>query len=134
MGLSVLNNNLCEGVAICQQHLSLIHNMQMVQAVHFYFLQVKSGTIFDNILITDDPDYAEKFGKETWGKTKDAEKKMKESQEEEERKSREEEEKKKKDEEPSKEDDDDDDEEPDEDTEDADVPDKDELQTVTIIS
>ncbi|BFZ17017.1 hypothetical protein BsWGS_20056 [Bradybaena similaris] len=97
-------------------------------AIGFDLWQVKSGTIFDNILITDDPDYAEKFGKETWGKTKDAEKKMKESQEEEERKSREEEEKKKKDEEPSKEDDDDDDDdEPDEDTEDADVPDKDEL-------
>ena len=41
-------------------------------------LQVKSGTIFDNILITDDEAYAEEFGNETWGKTKDPEKKMKE--------------------------------------------------------
>jgi len=36
--------------------------------------QVKSGTLFDNILITDDPEYAEKFAEETWGKHKDAEK------------------------------------------------------------
>lgn len=84
-------------------------------------LQVKSGTIFDNFLITDDPKLAEEVGKETWGKTKvrpslcysgftktrtclfhswrplcgpqDAEKKMKEGQEEEERKKREEEDK-----------------------------------------
>ncbi|CAN6280702.1 unnamed protein product [Urochloa humidicola] len=36
--------------------------------------QVKSGTLFDNILITDDPEYAKKFAEETWGKHKDAEK------------------------------------------------------------
>ncbi|RLN40520.1 calreticulin-like [Panicum miliaceum] len=36
--------------------------------------QVKSGTLFDNILITDDPDYAKKFAEETWAKQKDAEK------------------------------------------------------------
>lgn len=41
--------------------------------------QVKSGTIFDNFLITDDEEYAVKFGKETWGATKDPEKKMKEA-------------------------------------------------------
>ena len=40
--------------------------------------QVKSGTIFDNFLITDDEKYAEEVGNETWGKTKDPEKKMKE--------------------------------------------------------
>jgi len=51
--------------------------------------QVKSGTIFDNILITDDEEYAEVIGNETWGATKDAEKKMKEDQDEEERKLRE---------------------------------------------
>lgn len=38
---------------------------------------MKSGTIFDNILITDDEEYAAQFGKETWEKTKDPEKKMK---------------------------------------------------------
>lgn len=32
--------------------------------------QVKSGTIFDNFLITNDPKLAEKIGDETWGATK----------------------------------------------------------------
>lgn len=40
--------------------------------------KVKSGTIFDNFLITDDEDYAKEFGDETWGETKGPEKKMKE--------------------------------------------------------
>ena len=53
-------------------------------------MQVKSGTIFDNFLITDDEKYAEEFGNETWGETKDAEKKMKDEQDEEERKKAEE--------------------------------------------
>jgi calreticulin len=53
-------------------------------------MQVKSGTIFDNFLITDDEKYAEEFGEETWGQTKDAEKKMKDEQDEEERKKAEE--------------------------------------------
>ncbi len=33
-------------------------------------LQVKSGTIFDNFLITNDPNLAEEVGNDTWGKTK----------------------------------------------------------------
>ena len=36
--------------------------------------QVKSGTLFDNILIADDPEYAKQLAEETWGKQKDAEK------------------------------------------------------------
>jgi len=60
--------------------------------IGFDLWQVKSGTIFDNILITDDEEYAEVIGNETWGATKDAEKKMKEDQDEEDRKLREEEE------------------------------------------
>ncbi|XP_029118797.1 calreticulin [Elaeis guineensis] len=36
--------------------------------------QVKAGSLFDNILICDDPEYAKKFAEETWGKHKDAEK------------------------------------------------------------
>ncbi|KAJ3599633.1 hypothetical protein NHX12_033589 [Muraenolepis orangiensis] len=32
--------------------------------------QVKSGTIFDNFLITNDPNLAEEVGNETWGQTK----------------------------------------------------------------
>ncbi|KAH9552648.1 hypothetical protein CY35_09G077500 [Sphagnum magellanicum] len=52
--------------------------------------QVKAGSIFDNILITDDPDYAKAVAEETWQKNKDAEKEMflekeRESREEEKR-------------------------------------------------
>ncbi|XP_067109678.1 calreticulin-like [Osmerus mordax] len=54
--------------------------------------QVKSGTIFDNFLITDDPALAEEVGEETWGQTKGPEKKMKASQEGEERRRMEQEE------------------------------------------
>merc|ERR1711970_1259750 len=50
--------------------------------IGFDLWQVKSGTIFDNILITDDIDEAKKIGDETWGVTKDAEKKMKDEQDE----------------------------------------------------
>jgi hypothetical protein len=35
--------------------------------------QVKSGSIFDNVLVTDDARYAEDFAAATWGKSKDAE-------------------------------------------------------------
>ena len=34
-------------------------------------LQVKSRTLFDNILVCDDPKYAKKLADETWGKHKD---------------------------------------------------------------
>ncbi|XP_067846331.1 calreticulin-like [Heptranchias perlo] len=51
--------------------------------------QVKSGTIFDNFLITNDEKYAEEYGNQTWGVTKDGEKKMKEKQEEEKEKQKE---------------------------------------------
>jgi len=52
----------------------------------FDLWQVKSGTIFDNIMITDDPAEAKKAGDDLWAVTKDAEKKMKDEQDEEERK------------------------------------------------
>lgn len=32
---------------------------------------MKSGTLFDNVLICDDADYAKKVAEETWGKNKD---------------------------------------------------------------
>ena len=35
---------------------------------------MKSGTLFDNVLITDDPEYAKKVAEETWGKNKEVEK------------------------------------------------------------
>ncbi len=71
--------------------------------------QVKSGTIFDNFLVTNDESYAEEFGEETWGATKDGEKKMKEQQDEAERQREEEEEKKLKEEEEAGDDKDEDD-------------------------
>uniref|UniRef100_A0AAZ1WZ28 Calreticulin n=1 Tax=Oreochromis aureus TaxID=47969 RepID=A0AAZ1WZ28_OREAU len=52
--------------------------------------QVKSGTIFDNFLITDDVKEAEEIGKETWGVTKEPEKKMKQEQDDLKRKEEEE--------------------------------------------
>lgn len=51
----------------------------------FDLWQVKSGTIFDNVLVTDDVEKAKEIGEETWGATKEAEKKMKEEQDEEEK-------------------------------------------------
>merc|ERR1712168_1603777 len=53
--------------------------------------QVKSGTIFDNFLITDSPELAKKHGEEHWGVTKTGEKAMKDAQDEEEKKKAEEE-------------------------------------------
>ncbi|KAM6307871.1 LOW QUALITY PROTEIN: calreticulin [Podargus strigoides] len=73
--------------------------------------QVKSGTIFDNFLITDDEKLAEEVGNETWGATKEAERKMKEQQDEEQRKKQEEEEKQQKEEEGDEEGDEEEDEE-----------------------
>jgi calreticulin len=72
-------------------------------SVGFDLWQVKSGTIFDNILITDDADHAKQYGEETWRKTAEGEKKMKDSQDEVEKKKREEEEKKQKEEDAKKE-------------------------------
>uniref|UniRef100_G3THW4 Calreticulin n=1 Tax=Loxodonta africana TaxID=9785 RepID=G3THW4_LOXAF len=43
--------------------------------------QVKSGSIFDNFLLTNDEQFAEEVGDETWGIRKDAEKKKKDSSE-----------------------------------------------------
>ncbi|CAF1249884.1 unnamed protein product [Rotaria sp. Silwood1] len=73
-----------------------------ISMIGFDLWQVKSGTIFDNIIITDSVKRAEDFGNETWGKTKDAEKKMKDSQDEAERKKEEEERKKREAEEKTK--------------------------------
>ncbi|KAK1277886.1 Calreticulin-1 [Acorus gramineus] len=57
--------------------------------------QVKSGTLFDNVLVSDDPEYAKKLAEETWGKHKEAEKEAfdeaEEKREEEDRKRAEEE-------------------------------------------
>ncbi|XP_058513571.1 calreticulin-3 [Ochotona princeps] len=47
-----------------------------IGAVGLDLWQVRAGTIFDNFLITDDEEYAENFGKATWGETKGPEKEM----------------------------------------------------------
>jgi len=70
--------------------------------IGFDLWQVKSGTIFDNVIITDSVQRAEEFGNETWGKTKDPEKKMKDEQDEADRKKEEEERKKREAEEKAK--------------------------------
>ena len=53
-----------------------LYKFDDLRYVGFELWQVKSGTIFDNVLVTDDPAYAEKFANETWGAMKDAERKM----------------------------------------------------------
>merc|ERR1712196_464428 len=65
--------------------------------------QVKSGTIFDNILITDDVEYATQHAEKTWKAQKDGEKAMKEKADEEKRKKDEEERAKKEEERKAKE-------------------------------
>ena len=44
--------------------------------VGFELWQVKAGSIFDNILVTDDVEYAKEFAQSTWGAMKDVEKKL----------------------------------------------------------
>lgn len=67
-----------------------LYRYKDIGAVGFDLWQVKSGTIFDNILVTDDEKYAEEVGNETWGQTKEPEQKAKEKLDEEERKADEE--------------------------------------------
>ncbi|KAJ8278610.1 hypothetical protein COCON_G00056760 [Conger conger] len=94
---------------------SSIYKFDNIGVLGLDLWQVKSGTIFDNFLITDDVTAAEEFGTETWGATKEPEKKMKEKQEEEERKQTEE--KSKKDDEEDEDEEDDGEDEEDEDEE-----------------
>jgi calreticulin len=58
--------------------------------IGFDLWQVKSGTIFDNVLITDDPAKAKEIGNEVWKTLKPIEKAMKEEQDEAEKKAEEE--------------------------------------------
>ncbi|XP_017881883.1 calreticulin [Ceratina calcarata] len=66
-----------------------LYKRDEICAIGFDLWQVKSGTIFDNILITDDPELARKVGEEVWKPTLEGEKKMKEAQDEAELKQRE---------------------------------------------
>ncbi|KAF6251358.1 Calreticulin family-domain-containing protein [Scenedesmus sp. NREL 46B-D3] len=47
-----------------------------IKYIGFELWQVKAGTIFDNIIVTDSLEDAKKFAEDTWGKTKDGEKEM----------------------------------------------------------
>merc|ERR1712187_764147 len=76
-----------------------------ISAVGLDLWQVKSGTIFDNIIVSDSVEEVKAFIDETWGKTKDAEKAMWDKREEE-KKAKEEEERKAKEAEDKKEDED----------------------------
>lgn len=55
-----------------------LYKYDNIGAVGFDLWQVKSGTIFDNILVTDSEEYAEEFGVATWGETREPEKAAKE--------------------------------------------------------
>merc|ERR1711909_69219 len=93
--------------------------------IGFDLWQVKSGTIFDNLIITDDPAAAKKAGEDLWAVTKEAEKKMKDEQE---RKKADEEAKKDEDDEDADDlDVDEEDDIPEDDDEEADEPEHDEL-------
>ena len=47
-----------------------LYKFDDLRYVGFELWQVKAGTIFDNILVTDDVEYAKKFAEDTWGKNK----------------------------------------------------------------
>jgi calreticulin len=89
-----------------------------IKYIGFELWQVKAGSIFDNILLTDSFATAKKFAEDTWGKLKEAEKKMFDTVSEEERKKKEAEEAAKK----ATEKDDEDDDEYDTDDEDEKAP------------
>jgi len=63
-------------------HDAFLYRYEDIGAIGLDLWQVKSGSIFDNILITDDPAEAEAFAQETFEVTKIGEKQMKEAQEE----------------------------------------------------
>jgi len=94
-----------------------LHVRGALEYVGFELWQVKSGTMFDDIIVTDSVDEAKKFADETFYKKKDGEKKMYDKQEEE-KKAKEEAEKKAKEEAEKKDKDDEDEDDEDEDDED----------------
>jgi len=77
----------------------MLYKYNDIGGLAFDLWQVKSGTIFDNVFVGDDIAEAKAFGEETWRKTADGEKKMKDAQDEIDRKKADEEEKKRKEEE-----------------------------------
>lgn len=67
-----------------------LYRYDNIGAVGFDLWQVKSGSIFDNIIVTDSVEKAEEFSKQTWEATKDAEKAAKDALDAEEKKAEEE--------------------------------------------
>ena len=53
-----------------------LYKFDDLRYVGFELWQVKAGSIFDNVLVTDDVEYAREFAEKTWGASKDAEKAM----------------------------------------------------------
>ncbi|KAK1314246.1 Calreticulin-3 [Acorus calamus] len=51
-----------------------LYVMKPIKYVGIEVWQVKAGSVFDNILICDDPEYAKQVVEETWAKNKEAEK------------------------------------------------------------
>ncbi|XP_053549174.1 calreticulin-like [Bombina bombina] len=60
-----------------------IYRFYNIGVIGLELWQVKSGTIFDHFLITNNETLAEKIGNETWGLTKEQERKLKEKFDEE---------------------------------------------------
>jgi len=75
-----------------------------IGAVGIDVWQVKSGTIFDNFIVSDNFEEAKKFAEDTWGVSKDGEKKMKDEIDAEEKKKQDELDKQKEDDEEDNED------------------------------
>lgn len=57
-----------------------LYKMPEIKYVGFELWQVKAGSIFDNIMLTNSLDEAMEFAKETWGKSIEGEKAMKAKQ------------------------------------------------------
>merc|ERR1719264_2329833 len=57
-----------------EEEAKTIGKFEEVCKLGFDLWQVKAGTIFDNLMITDDPEAAKKAGEDLWAVTKDAEK------------------------------------------------------------
>ena len=53
-----------------------VYLLAPIKFAGFEIWQVKAGTIFDNILLTDDLAYARKLAEDTWGASKAAEQEM----------------------------------------------------------
>ncbi|KAK0408369.1 hypothetical protein QR680_003912 [Steinernema hermaphroditum] len=98
-----------------------------LEAIGIDIWQVKSGSIFDNILVADSIEDAQTRAAETFNKLKEEEKTKKEAHDEEERKKREEEEKKRKEEEDANKEEDAEKDDAEEEEEKADEKDHDEL-------